>query len=145
MEGDNLLSLNLAYWLLQSAAMALTAFFIPRLTITSIFGAVMTVVALSFVNSHLWDAALFFHLPDTLSIQAVLLLLANGLIFWVLVKILPGIEVQGILPALAAPVVFTITSMIIGSLAGDVDWPAFFKSAWDFLQELKGYLQQTAA
>src|SRR3990172_11967686 len=95
------------YWILQTGAMMLTALLIPKLRITSLLGASLTVLALGLLNATLWDAALFFQIPHAFSTQALVLLAANGAIFWILVKILPGIEIDGVLPALAAPIVFT--------------------------------------
>lgn len=118
-----MLSEFFSYWVLQSVAMMLTAALIPRLTITGISGAFGTVLALALVNASVWDAALFFNVPDHLSAQAGLLFLANGVLFWILVKILPGIEVEGVLPALIAPVVFTVLSLIISHYGKDIDWP----------------------
>jgi len=140
----SLFSFNLGYWVLQSLAMIATALLIPRLTITSIFGAIGIVIAIAFVNSKLWDAALFFHLPDTFSVQAGLLLLVNGLIFWLLVKLLPGIEVQGLLPAVAAPVVFAICSMLIGAFAADIDWRAVLDGSISLLEEIRLFFRELA-
>ena len=102
--------------------MCITAFLIPRLRITGIFGALFTVVALAFVNSTLWSTALFFQVPDHFTTHAAFLFIANGLIFWILVKILPGIEVKGFLPAFAAPIVFTLCSMVIAKYGDKVPW-----------------------
>jgi len=108
-------NLNLEYWIFHTVAMLLTALIIPRLRITSIFGAVLTVFALVVVNSTVWNAALFFELPNSMTTRTVLLLLSNGVIFWLLVKILPGIEVDGFLPAVAAPIIFTLLTVAIDS------------------------------
>lgn len=130
-------SINYNYWILQSIAMGLTCFFIRGLSLSSPLGAIFMVVGLAYVNSMLWDAALFFKLPDSLSMQVVTLSLANGCIFWVLVKLLPGIEVQGIVPALVAPIVFTITSLIISSYLQDVDWLTLGQAGINRVQSLR--------
>ena len=89
-----------SYWIMQTLAMLLTAALIPRLRITSIFGAIGIVACLGFVNSTVWDAALFFSVPSSFTMQAITLLLSNGVLFWILVKVLPGIEVRGVAAAL---------------------------------------------
>jgi hypothetical protein len=76
--------------------------------------------------------------------QALLLFLANGVLFWILVKILPGIEVQGVLPALAAPVVFTLTSLFIDHYLADVDWLALAREAGTFFEGVKGAIMHAA-
>jgi uncharacterized membrane protein YvlD (DUF360 family) len=109
------------YWGLQTVAMMLTALVIPRMKITSIFGALGIVLALGLVNATVWDTALFFSVPSSFSGHALTLLAANGVIFWVLVKMLPGIEIEGFAPAFVAPVVFTALSLAISSYGRDVD------------------------
>jgi putative membrane protein len=126
------LSFNLAYWGLQTIAMLITAFLIPGLRITGIFGALFIVIALAFVNSSLWDAALFFQIPNHLTTQALLLFIANGFIFWLLAKLLPGIEIDGLLPALAAPIIFTLCSIAIDRYGDRIPWAAI----WEFIQAL---------
>ncbi|MCB0317341.1 MAG: phage holin family protein [Bdellovibrionales bacterium] len=142
---SQLLSFNLDYWVLQTIAMAITALLIPKLRITSVFGAFITVVAIAFMNSKIWDAALFFNIPNSISSQALSLFLTNGILFWILVKILPGIEVSGFLPALVAPVVFTICSLLISALLPHVDWMAVLQYIIDILQKLKEYYQSMQA
>jgi uncharacterized membrane protein YvlD (DUF360 family) len=135
---EYLLLFSYKYWLLQTCAMMLTALLIPRLTVTGPFGACVGVLGLGLVNATIWDAALFFSLPESLTLRAGLLFLANGILFWVLVKLLPGIEVQGLLPALIAPVVFTVTSVLIAMYAPMMDWSGLFElflAAFDFLRD----------
>ena len=136
---DELLQLNLSYWVLQTVAMLITAWLIPRLRITSIFGAILIVVALAFVNSKVWDTALFLKIPDTLSYQTAMLVLTNGLLFWILIKLLPGIEVDGIIPALIAPIVFSFTSLLISKYGNSIDWVAIFDSIMKILNEIRAY------
>ncbi|MCB0311179.1 MAG: phage holin family protein [Bdellovibrionales bacterium] len=125
--------------------MMITALLIPNLRVTGPLGALATVIALAFVNSKVWDAALFFQLPNSISIQAVSLLLANGAIFWILVKILPGIEVDGVAPALLAPVVFTVTSLLIDHYAQDIDWLKVLEHAIAWLQQMRDYFRESGS
>jgi uncharacterized membrane protein YvlD (DUF360 family) len=135
------LPVNLSYWLLQTFAMLVTALLIPKLRVDGPIPAFLTVLALAFVNAHIWDTALFFKVPDTLSSKALTLLLTNGAIFWIIVKVLPGIECEGILPALIAPIVFTFTSFIISEYGSTIDWSAVGKEALRLMLELKSYFE----
>lgn len=114
--------INFTYWGLQTLAMMLTALFIPRLRVTSIIGPVGAVLALALVNSHYWDAALFLRIPTDFFIPSLILIAVNGFIFWIIVKILPGIEVDGIFPALLAPIVFSACSVFLNNYAGKINW-----------------------
>ena len=139
-----LLSINWSYWLLQTVAMMLTCALIPKLRVSGPFWAFVTVITLAFINSKVWDAALFFEIPNTFTIQTVSLFLVNGLIFWVVVKLLPGIEVDGLVPALVAPVVFTFLSLIISEYHDKIDWSAVFNFLLSILQEVRTFVQTNA-
>ncbi len=128
------------YWFLQTVAMLVTVCLLPGLKVTSLFGATGMVVALALVNSFLWDAGLFFSVPASLSTHALFILAANGALFWVLVKLLPGIEIEGVLSAFLAPVVFTLSSAMIWTYAKDIDWLAVFATLADGVQSLRDYL-----
>jgi len=130
------------YWFLQTLAMGVTAALIPKLRITSLFGALAAVVALAFVNAVAWDAALFFSIPNSLSTQTALLFLTNGAIFWVVVKLVPGIEVEGVFAALIAPVVFTFSSVLIYHYGREIDWVKVFDFTLQLLAQLRDYFKQ---
>jgi putative membrane protein len=132
----------LRHWLLQTVAMVLTALVVPRLRITSIFGAFLIVVALALVNATLWNAALFFSIPTTPTLAAVVLVVANGAIFWVLCKLLPGIEIQGVLPAIVAPIVFTVASVLVGRYADDVDLGAVASAGAELIERLRSWIEE---
>lgn len=102
--------------------MVATAWLIPGLKVRSLFGAFVTVIAIAVLNATIWDPRLFYSLPQTFSSFALSLFFANGVIFWILVKVLPGIEVKGVFPALLAPCVFTLASVAIGHYAQNIDW-----------------------
>jgi uncharacterized membrane protein YvlD (DUF360 family) len=129
------------HFLLQTIAMMITALLIPRLRITSITGALGAVLALAFVNATIWDAALFFNIPDLLTVQTLLLFFANGAIFWIIVKLLPGIETDGFLPALIAPVVFTIISLVVDAYGRTIDWVAVGEWVVRTVSDIRAYFQ----
>jgi len=124
--------------------MGLTALLIPGLRITGIFGALLTVIALAFVNAKAWDAALFFQIPNEFSMRVLLLFLTNGILFWIIVKLLPGIEVNGLMPALAAPVIFTVCSLILAEYAAYIDWVEILNFVINLLEGIKDFFQQAS-
>jgi len=107
---------------LQSVALVITAAIIPGLRVTSIFGPILMVIALSITNKYLWDQTLFQTIPHEVTYNTLKLLFANGLVFWVLVKLLPGIEIEGILPALVAPILLTFVGVYVMDFGGRIDW-----------------------
>jgi len=109
------------FFVLQVVAMFVITLLIPRLKITSIFGAVSIVGALAVVNSTLWDSSLFHAIPDFTSSKSLALIGVNGALFFILVKLLPGIEMKGILAAFLAPVAYTFATILIQTYATSFD------------------------
>jgi len=119
--------------------MFITALIIPKLNLTSIFSALTTVGAISFLNTVLWDVDLFLKIPTAFTAQTITLVLINGLIFWILVKFLPGIEISGFFPAIAAPIVFSGLSMVFNKYGPMVDWGGILNQIIIFFEYLKEY------
>lgn len=113
---------TLASWGMQTVAMLITAALLPGLKISNPLGALLMVVSIAISNSLLWDAALFFAIPDSFSSQTVTLVLCNGILFFVLVKVLPWIETDRILPCLVAPLIFSVTNVAADRYAKDIPW-----------------------
>jgi len=138
---DSLFGLSMInHGVTQVIAMGLCIFLIPKLWVSNIFGAIVIVLGVSLINAFLWDAALFYSIPRSVSVTAIQLFLANGLLFWALVKLLPGIEVDGFLPAIIAPVVFSITSEALNRYAANIDWVALIFMIFAYIIELKDSL-----
>lgn len=131
---------DLSYWVIQTIAMAVTALLIPHLRITSIFGPILAVAALSGINFTVWSSDLFAAIPNTLSTQALTLFAVNGAIFWLVVKIIPGIESKGLLPALLAPIVFTTCSVFLPRVITQVNWQALSTEAQKVVSETKRFV-----
>lgn len=134
-------SFDLTFWITQTIAMALTALFIPKLRVTSIFGPILAVIALSLINSSLWSSSLFSAIPQSFSAQTLTLFVINGGIFWGVVKLLPGIECDGVLPCLVAPLVFTACSVAVPTVGAQIDWNSVSAQAAQLYQETRRYVE----
>ena len=142
-ELKDLPQINYLFWVFQTLAMMLTGWLVPGFKVVNPIGAFLMVIALAFVNSHIWDAALFFEIPNSLTSRTFTLIVANGIIFWLLVKLLPYIEIRGCLAAIAAPVIFTLLSILIGYAGENVDWIKVGNSTKTFIEGVKKSLEKT--
>jgi putative membrane protein len=123
--------------LLQTLALLITAFLLPRFQVHGPISGALMVLSLSFVNTYLWDAALFYSIPNDLTAQTGTTLIVNAFLFWGLAKSLPGIQIQGFLPAVIAPVVLTAISILTYQYGRDVDWykiALFVQEQFDMLR-----------
>jgi uncharacterized membrane protein YvlD (DUF360 family) len=139
---DQLNNIDFKYWLLQTLAMMLTCFLLPKLRVSGPIPALLTVVTLSFVNSHLWSSALFLKIPDEMAYKAIMLVLTNGALFFVVVKILPGIEISGILPAILAPLIFSGLSIFIDQYKEQIDLGQIYTYLMEYFKLAKSYFIQ---
>jgi hypothetical protein len=132
---------DFTFWITQCLAMALAVLLIPKLRVTSIFGPILAVVTLALINTTVWSSQLFSVLPSAISAQTLILLLINGAIFWAVVKILPGIETDGILPSLIAPVVFTLCTLAVPRVVEQVNWDTVLNQTKQIAEQVKSYVQ----
>lgn len=127
---------------IQSVAMLLTVLLIPKLKITGISGPVLLVLALTAVNSFVWDASLFFTVPDSLTLHSASLIFFNGLLFLILVKLLPGVEIEGVLAAFIAPILFTLMSVLCYRLLPAVDWVGLLNEGKEAVEKVREDLKE---
>lgn len=133
--------MDLGYWVIQTVALLLTAALIPNLRICGPIAAFGAVFVLGLINAYIWDAALFLTIPNSLTYQTLVVILANGVVFWVFAKIMPGIEVKGLISALLAPIVFSAVSLFVESYAKDVDWARLAKNCISAIHEIREELK----
>ena len=88
---------------------------------------------------------MFETLPHSATVQTLVLVLSNGAIFWILAKLVPGIEVKGILPAIVAPVVFTVLSGLVWRYGAHVDFVALCEKAIEKVTELRDWISDSGA
>ena len=136
-------NLNFEYWALQTAAMLFTALLLPGLTVKGPIAALGAVITLALVNAWFWDSSLFLALPDSASVQTLTLIAVNGALFWIVVKLLPGIEISGIIPALLAPIVFSGCSLLVPIIAHHIEWGPLLTKTQETFVEIKEYIQST--
>jgi len=137
----DILSINFKFWALQTVAMMLTAFALPGLKVKGPVGAFLAVAALAYLNATYWDWALFFKLPDSFTVKTALLVLVNGILFWLIVKLLPGIEIEGFWPAVIAPMVFAVLSVLVPTLYGEINWSKVAEEVATFFTSLRDYFR----
>ena len=128
--------------LMQTVAMLITALILPGLKVTSPLGALLMVVVLSAVNSTIWSTGLFHVIPDSLSLHVLAVVFANGVLFWVLVKLLPGIEMEGFLSALLAPLIFTVLSVLVYNYGKDIDWEKLWQQTSGVIEDVRTDLEE---
>ena len=135
---------DLDFLILQSLAIIITAVLLKKMTITSFLGPITTAVALSWVNSVYWDSKLFFEIPSNISVDALGLIISNSLILWLIVKLAPGIEIQGFFTAIKASLLLSISSYLVHRFCSNLNWVEIFHTFINLLGNLKSYFLSSA-
>ena len=128
---------------LQTIAMLITAFLIPRFTVEGPISALKFVLVLALINTTIWNTTLFGALPDSATAHTLTVVLANGALFWILAKVMPGVAIDGLLPAVAGPIVFSVVSALTFAYGKDVDWIGVFNTIGNQVSEIRDNLSQT--
>ena len=136
------LSSFILVWFLQTIALLITALLIPRFTIAGPVSALKFVVTLSLINTTLWNTNLFATIPNSLTAHSLTVVLANAVLFWVLAKLVHGVNIDGIMPAIVGPIVFTIISAGTYSFGKDIDWMSVFHQAQKAVETARDVLQE---
>lgn len=118
--------------------MLLTTLVVPKFRVSGLIGALILVFALAVANSLIWDASLFSQVPHALSIKSLLLLLANGVFFYIIAELVPGTTIGGLPSAIAAAFVYTLCSTWILH----VGTKASLDTLTHGVNEIKGYFEQ---
>lgn len=123
--------------------MIITSALIPGLRISSIFGPALMVAGITGINHYFWDSSLFHALPEGITEQALTLLLINGFFFWLLVKILPGIESEGLISVIIAPIVFTVVGVFIEKYGKTIDWTVVMSEVSRIMSQIRDYVRES--
>jgi putative membrane protein len=107
--------------LVIAAALWVTAFIIPGVTVSSWQTLVIASLILGFINAVVRPILTLLTLPITILTLGLFYLLVNGFTFFLASKVVPGFEVAGFWWAVLGALVMSVISSFIGAFAKDDD------------------------
>ncbi len=102
--------------LLRTLAVGVTAYVVPGVVVTDIWGAVVAAIVLGILNSILRPVLLVLTLPVTILTLGLFTLVINTSMVLLASKIVPGFEVTGFWPAFLFSVVLTAVNWFLEKL-----------------------------
>ena len=108
----------LAHWITTAIALAVAAWILPGVTVTSIPALAVAAVVLGFINAIIRPLAVLITLPITVLTLGIFYLVVNGALFYLASAVVPGFEVRSFGWAMLAALIVGIVSWFVGSLAG---------------------------
>jgi putative membrane protein len=106
----------LIIWLLNAVALMAVAYLMPSITVTNFVAALIAAFALGFVNTIIRPILAVLTLPISILTLGFFYLLLNGLLFWMVGKLLNGFEVGGFWSAVLGGLLYGLISWALAAL-----------------------------
>ena len=100
----------LIVWVLNAVALMAVAYFMPQIKVTSFVSALMAAFALGFVNTLIRPVLTLLTLPISVLTLGFFYLVLNGLLFWMVGKVMNGFTVDGFWAAVFGGLLYGLIS-----------------------------------
>lgn len=101
-------------WLVNAVALLGIAYYVPGITVSGFYTALITALILGLINAVIRPIILFFTLPLNVLTLGLLTFVINALLFWFAASIVKGFDVAGFLPAFWGALIMSVVSWIMG-------------------------------
>jgi putative membrane protein len=104
----------LIHWLVVAAALWLTAYLVPGVTIASWTALAVAALVLGFVNAIIRPILVILTLPITVLTLGLFYLVVNGIAFGLAAAVVPGFSIASITSAILGALATSVISWFIG-------------------------------
>ena len=116
MQTENTMIRLVIVWVLNAAALMAVAYFMPSIKITSFASALIAAFALGFVNTLIRPVLTLLTLPISVLTLGFFYLVLNGLLFWMVGKLLNGFTVDGFWAAVFGGLLYGLISWALAMI-----------------------------
>jgi putative membrane protein len=106
----------LIIWLLNAVALMAVAYLMPSITVTNFVAALIAALALGFVNTIIRPILAILTLPISILTLGFFYLLLNGLLFWMVGRVLNGFEVNGFWAAVLGGLLYGLIAWALAAI-----------------------------
>ncbi len=106
----------LIVWVLNAVALMAVAYFMPQIKVTSFVSALIAAFALGFVNTLIRPVLTLLTLPISVLTLGFFYLVINGLLFWMVGKLLNGFTVDGFWAAVFGGLLYGLISWALAMI-----------------------------
>lgn len=106
--------------LINSVALLLTAYIVPGFYVANFVSAVLASIVLGVVNTFIKPLLSLIALPLTLITLGLFAFVVNALVLFIVAWVVPGLDIEGWLPAILGGIVLAVVSTILSSLFKDL-------------------------
>lgn len=104
---------------INALAIALAALVLPGIRVNSVLSALGAALLLGLVNAFVRPILLVLTLPITLVTLGLFLFVLNGLCFWLVAAVVPGLHVAGFWSAVLGALFVSAVSWVVTALISD--------------------------
>ncbi len=106
---------------INTAALLVTAYFVPGFNVASWQTAVLAAIIFGLINTFVRPLLVLLTLPLTVLTLGFFLFVVNALILFMTTYFVSGFTIDGWLPAIIGAIVLSLVSAILSSLLGQVE------------------------
>jgi putative membrane protein len=107
--------------LLNSVALIITAKIVPGFHVNDFKTAILAAVVLAVINTFIKPVLVFLTFPLTLITLGLFIFVVNAVVLYIAALFVPGLRIEGFLPAILAAIVLSVVSTILSTLAKDIE------------------------
>jgi putative membrane protein len=100
-------------WLVTTAAILISAYFLPGVSVRSLGAAFITALVLGLINAVIRPILVVLTFPITIVTLGLFIFILNALLVFATSAIVPGFEVRGFWWALLFSLVFSVVSFVL--------------------------------
>ena len=103
-------------WLVNAGTLLLLASYLPGITMSGWYAALITALVLGLVNALIKPVLVLLTLPVNILTLGLFTLVINALLFWFVATVVKGFAVAGFWPAFWGAIVLSCVSWIVSGL-----------------------------
>lgn len=106
--------------LLNALALIVTAYIVPGFNVVNFQSALLAAIVLGLINTFIKPVLLFLTFPLTIVTLGLFIFVVNAIVLWMASAVVPGLTIDGWLPAILAAIVLSVVSTGLTMLVKDV-------------------------
>ncbi|MBI2011132.1 phage holin family protein [Candidatus Daviesbacteria bacterium] len=105
--------------LLNAAALIVTAYIVPGFQVSDFTSAILAAIVLGVINTFIKPVLLVLTAPINLLTLGLFTFVVNAVVLWLVTLVVPGMTIDGFLPAILGAIVLSVVSTALSSLLKD--------------------------
>lgn len=106
--------------LINAIALLFTAYLVPGFVIADFTSALLAAIVLGVVNTFIKPVLSFITAPLTVVTLGLFTFVVNAIVLFIVSAVVPGLQIEGWLPAILGAIVLSIISTILNSVLKDL-------------------------